>query len=86
MKVYAFYNRGTVYFFKPEKPAYDVRTQTKQTALDFHISLVKEANDPSVFIVDDHNNVIHKSDKPVNHVPMQAWEQYKKNKKKNKAS
>lgn len=84
VKIYSFHSRGSIYFFKPEKPAYDVRIQKKQTALEFHISLVKEANDPSVFICDDHGLMIHKSNKPVSHVPMEKWNALKENKKKNK--
>jgi len=84
MKVYSFYNRGSVYFFKPEKPAYDVRVQKKQTALEFHIALVKEANDPSVFICNEYGQIIFKSDKPVSHVPMAEWKKLKESKKKRK--
>lgn len=56
---YAFFNSGSVYFFEPYKTVYDIRFEnSRQTALDFHIKLVKERNDPSVYILDNHGNVV----------------------------
>jgi len=84
MKYYSFHNRGTIYFFNPEKTAYDIRVQKKQTALEFHTKLVRDADDPAVFILDDHGNMIVRSNKPVSHVPMAEYERWKKKNKKNK--
>ena len=83
MKVYSFHNQGTIYFFKPEKTAYDIRVNKRQSALDFHINLVNEADDPAVFICDDRGVMIYHSSKPVNHVPMAEWNRInnKKNRK-----
>jgi fructose-1-phosphate kinase PfkB-like protein len=83
---YSFHNSGTVYFFKPNKPAYDIRDGVKRTALEFHTMLVKEANRLDVFICDDHNNIIVKAEKNPKHVPMAEWKAFKeKNKKKKHA-
>jgi hypothetical protein len=80
---YSFHNSGRIYFFKPGKPAYDVREKIKLTALEFHTALVEELNRPDVFILDDRGNMIVKSAKPVSHVPMAEWKRLKeKNKKK----
>ncbi len=55
---YAFFNSGTGYFFKPEKVVYDVRTNTKYRNVDFHIMLMKQANSPSCFVLDDKGAMI----------------------------
>lgn len=56
---FAFFNSGSVYFFKPFKPIYDIRNDgVKQNALEFHKDIVKERNDPSVFILDNHGKLV----------------------------
>jgi fructose-1-phosphate kinase PfkB-like protein len=82
---YSFYNSGTVYFFKPGKPAYDIRDGVKRSALEFHTMLVNEANRVDVFILDDHGNMVVKSAKNPSHVPMAEWKKLKEeNKRKNR--
>lgn len=81
---YSFHNSGTVYFFKPIKPAYDIRDGVKRTSLEFHTKLVNEADRPDVFICDDRGLMIVKSEKKTNHVPMAAWKRFRANEKRKK--
>jgi hypothetical protein len=66
---YSFWNSGTVYFFKPGKPAYDIRDGVKRTALEFHTKLVVEADRTDVFIKDDRGNIIVQNMDPVTNKP-----------------
>jgi hypothetical protein len=70
---YSFYNSGTFYFFKPNRPAFDVREQKRMTALEFHTKLVKEANRPDVFICNEHGQIIVEGDVKPTHVPMAEY-------------
>jgi hypothetical protein len=79
---YSFHNSGTVYFFKPDKDAYDVRSGTKQSSLVFHSKLVNEANRLDVFICDNYGNIIVKSKRNPTHVPMAEWKRLKASNKK----
>ena len=82
---YSFHNSGTVYFFKPAKPAYDIRDGVKRTALEFHTKLVLETNTPDMFICDERGQIIVKGAKNPSHIPMAEWKRFKANKKKKNA-
>lgn len=56
---YSFHNSGSIYFFKPYKPVYDIRESGgKQNFLNFHKDLVRMMDDPSVFILDNHGKIV----------------------------
>jgi hypothetical protein len=79
---YSFYNSGTVYFFKPGKPAYDIRDGVKRTALEFHTKLVQDANRVDCFVCNDHGQIVVKSAKNATHIPGAEYKRFKANKRK----
>lgn len=74
MKLYGFHNHGTIFFFKPEKTAYDKRDQKRQSFYDIHKRMVDEANDASVFITNDRGEIVYDFGRKVEHVPFAEWE------------
>lgn len=81
---YSFYNSGTVYFFKPGKPAYDIRDGVKRTALEFHTKLVQDTNRLDCYICNDHGQIVVKAAKNPTHIPGAEYKRFKANKRKNK--
>ena len=70
---FSFHNSGSIYFFKPFKPIYDIRESSgKQTALNFHKDLVRMMDDPSVYILDNHGALVqvYHTDKRGNRIPV----------------
>lgn len=53
-KTYSFFNHGSYFFFNPNKPLQNpADTSVNENYLAFHLRLVREANHPAVYVLDE---------------------------------
>lgn len=55
---FTFFSAGTPHQFKALKESYDPMTKSRRTQLDIHRDLVRQANRPDVFILDQTGKVL----------------------------